>query len=91
MPSSSLLSHNAVGSLYTLCQSFADIMLYLITTKCLLISTPTIGVPFLALSLAFSTSYQFLSQVVAMPAYPTTQEQTTQLCQTYGYPTISRL
>ncbi len=34
MPPSSLLPHNAVGSLYTLGQSFADIMLYLITTKC---------------------------------------------------------
>jgi hypothetical protein len=50
-------------------------MLYLSTTKHALISTPAISTPFLTASLAFSTSHQFLSQLISMLAYTTAELQ----------------
>jgi hypothetical protein len=91
MPASGLLTHDTVGSLYTLCQSFADIVLYLITTKRSLISAPAIGVPFLTASLALGTRNQFNRQLVGMLAYTSAENQAADLSQTQCYPAISNL
>ncbi len=50
------LPHDAVSALAPLCQGFANIMLYLVMTKRLFISTPTIRMPFLAISLALGVN-----------------------------------
>jgi hypothetical protein len=71
MPTSGLLTHNAISALYTLRQSFADIMLYLITTQGSLIPTPTISMHSLQSVLAWVlTTNSAANSSVCLPTRP---------------------
>ncbi len=78
MPTASLLAKDAVGTLQSLRQGFANIVVNFRRQNAP-ISLPTIRAPFFAVGLTFSTADQFLCQLVGMLAHTAAEDQATQL------------